>query len=226
MSLTSTEQRIWEYIRVAYPQGIRGNAWDPWSITESYDQTRAVLFGMVDSAVANWVKQLSLQTCDATWITIWEDFLWLPTNPASLLTERRARVISKLIWSHSTVTNIRTVIESYLWTWPTGYKITEKWKISTVGSEVWTYIVSVYSKPAWYDETIMRSLIESIHPLHCVLELETTPVILDALWLIDSVSSFVHSTTVWLDWNVLPSTIPANQLWWDENVPLSWFIWS
>lgn len=226
MSLNSTEQHIWEYIRGAYPQGIRNNAWDTGSITESYDQVRAVLFGAIDSAVESWVKQLSIQTCDENWIVLWEEFLWLPTNPASLLTERRARVISRLIGSHSTITNIRTVIESYLWAWPTSYKITEKWAISTNVDDVWTYIVSVYTKPTWYDETVMRDLLESVQPIHCVLLLETTPVILDALWLVDSIASFVHSTVNWLDWNSLPSTIPENQLWWDENVPLSWFIWA
>lgn len=45
----------------------------------------------------------------------------------------------------------------------------------------------------------MRTLLEAIQPLHCVLELETTPTILDALGLVDAVASFVHSTTVWLD---------------------------
>lgn len=65
MSLTATEQRIWEYIRAAYPQGIRSDAWDEGSLTESYDIVRAKLFASIQTAIETGVKQLSLQTCDA-----------------------------------------------------------------------------------------------------------------------------------------------------------------
>ena len=223
--MTSTEQRIWEYIRWAYPQGIRQDAWEDGSITESYDKVRAILFATIQEAIEHGVKQLSVQTCDADGIYLWEEFLGLPTNPLLPLSERRAKVISRLIGSHSTITNIRTVIESYLGTDATGYKITEKWKISSNLDDVWTYIISVYSKPVGYSEDVFRSLIEDIQPAHCVLEIETTPVILDAIGITDSINSFVHGTTEWLDANSLPSTIPTNELWWDENTPLSGFVW-
>lgn len=181
MALTNTEQRIWEYIRAAYPQGIRSDAWDSGTVTESYDQERAILFAALETAIEAGVSRLSLQTCDATGITEWETFLGISINPLLPLTQRRAQVLSKLIGSHSTITNIRTVIESYLGTDASGYIITEKWKISSNVDDVWTYIVSVYSKPVGYDETVMRNLLEYIQPLHCVLELETTPTILDAI---------------------------------------------
>ena len=75
---------------------------------------RAILFATIQEAVEHGVKQLSVQTCDADGIYLWEEFLGLPTNPLLPLSERRAKVISRLIGSHSTITNIRTVIESYL----------------------------------------------------------------------------------------------------------------
>lgn len=224
--MTSNEQRIWEYIRWAYPQGIRQDAWEDGSITEGYDKVRAKLFATIQDAVETWVKQLSVQTCDATWTQMWEEFLWLPTNPALPLSERKAKIISRLIGSHSTITNIRTVIESYLESDSTGYKITEKWKISADVNDVWTYIISVYTKPSWYSEAVFRWLIEEIHPAHCVLEIESTPIIIDAIWITDSLNSFVHAPTVWLDANSLPSTIPDNEKWWTDSNPLSGFIWS
>lgn len=224
--MTSNEQRIWEYIRWAYPQWIRQDSWETGSLTENYDQVRALLFSTIQDAVENGVKQLSIQTCDASWILMWEEFLWLPINPLLPISERKAKVISRLIGSHSTVTNIRTVIESYLETDYTGYSITEKWKISSNVDDVWTYIISIYTKPVWYDENVFRGLIEDIQPAHCVLEIESTPVMIDAIWVTDSINSFIHSPTIWLDANSLPSTIPTNELWWTETNPLSWFIWS
>lgn len=225
MALNSTEQRIWEYIRGAYPQGIRNDAWKEWSVTESYDQVRWVIFWAIDSAIETGVHQLSIQTCDISGIVLWEEFLNIPSNPTISLAERKATVISKLIGSNSTITNLRTVIETYLGTWPTGYKITERWKISTVWADVWTYIVSVYNVPSYYDGNVLRALLENAHPVHCVLELESVPVIGDTLWLSDSIDSFVHSPINWFDGTALPGTIPENQLWWDENNPLSGFIW-
>lgn len=224
--MNSIETRIWEYIRAAYPQGVRNDAWEVGSLTESYDQMRATLFASIEKAVEDGVAKLSLQTCWADGIELWEEFLWVAINPALPIAERRAKVISKLIGSHSTITNIRTVIESYIGTGSTWYRITEKWKISADVNDVWTYIISIYSKPLGYDETVFRTLIENIQPIHCVLEIEATPVIVDAIWITDSIDSYLHAPTVWLDWNSLPGSIPANEKWWSELTPLSGFIWS
>lgn len=61
--MTSIETRIWEYIRAAYPQGVRNDAWEVGSLTESYDQMRATLFASIEKAVEDGVAKLSLQTC-------------------------------------------------------------------------------------------------------------------------------------------------------------------
>lgn len=223
--MTEIEKRIWEYIRSAYPQGIRSDAWEELSITESYDKVRASIFAVLEQIITQWVKQLSIQTCTEEWLILWENFLYIPTNPSLSVGERRATILSKLIGSNSTISDIRILIESYLSAGTSAYKITERWKISSDLDEVWTYVVSIYHIPSYFDPVVIERLLKNVHPAHCNLIIEYTPPILDNIGMTESIDSYIHAPTVWLDQDNLPASIPNNELWGDMNNPKSWFVW-
>lgn len=213
--MTLNEELILAYVQNAYPLWIRQGAYDVWSLTYNYDFVRVFTFAAYKDALELGVKNLSVQTASSDWLTLWEEFLKIAVNDSLSDNVRRATILTKLVGSNSTIGNIKSILTAYTWN-SLAFKITEKWTYSVDVNDVWTYIVSIYDKPIWYSETELRWLIEKIQPAHCLLEIESVPDIMDAIGVHDSFSgSFKH--LVW-DWDVA--------LWWDENNPLSGFLWS
>lgn len=221
--LTTEEQNIFDYLQSVYPQGLRFSAYTEYSLLWKYDYVRSFTFANLYTWVQDAVARLQVNTSDEDWVLEREYFLQLPVNPALSLEMRKARILSKLSGNPATITNLRTVIESFTGWWPETYKIYELWKETPFNvDDTWTYIVDLYDPNPLLDIPWLITILNEVHPAHCILIMWKTKPVVDAIWTEALTDSATHDPFIWgIEW--VPA--PTDAIWFGWSY-IWWGYWS
>lgn len=200
---------IKDYIKETYPYWIRKGADIEWSVTDKYDTVRWEIFDLIDTDIKSSAKELVITTATEIWITEWEIFLKIPTDPFKTLEERRSTLLWKIFWGNATLAVLKTIVYGIVWGDETNVVFYENWTSWTaVWDEVFSYELRINSwavkntfSPATLEETL-----KLIHPFHCNVILLTNY----------SPFSWVSQSAPWTD----------PYLWVDQNYPYEWSYWS
>lgn len=204
-----------EYIRDAYPRRIREDAFNVDSITYKYDEVRANLFNFLEQVILDSTRNLVINTSDEVWISEMELFLWIKKDTTKTLYERRIDILSWIYWGKSTVWAIKNLVYQTVWGNSSSVRLEEKWVTWWTWDELFSYkvIIKLWKVSKQFKPDIFEEILKKVHPFHCNVVVETENTIEDAIWLTESILTWLHSPLVW----------------WDSNNPLStdtyWVDW-
>lgn len=192
-------ENLMEYMRDAYPRGMRSSADDSSALVNKYDNVRAEVIETYKEIMETAVSRLLIATADLSGVVEWEKMLYINPLEGSSLAERIAEIQALLIGNDTSLATLKTVLNTLFGS--SGYTITELFRTSSDPDDVWSYVVSVEAlveNLGNFNKKRLTALIEKVHPAHCNLRLEINPNIEDSIGVEDTnVEYGVHAQFQW-----------------------------
>lgn len=207
------------YIKNIYPNWIRLDAYNDWSITDIYDEVRDFTFSDIVDNITLSTKQLLITTATLEGIIEWENYLWVKF-PNRTLEERRANLLSRVAWTSWVLSLMKAIVYIITWWWPDSVTFIEHWTIWATWDNVFKYEVKINDNliSLTYDTVVLREILEWMQPAHCTLIITITNDLIDAISLTSSTLNWYLLTShIWWDWT-------WSITWWTWN-PETWYIW-